>query len=361
MDSAGVAARRTSFSVLAIAAHLAIACQPEPQRAPVVVRDSLGIEIVENHEPLWALLEGWRFDADPSLEIELGADSSRRNGPRITAGARLADGRIVLLDRSTYELRYHDGETGTPVGRAGGRGRGPGQFSPPGDLRIGAADTIYVWDEPWDGVVVFDGAGRHIRTERVGDGRRVQYLFAWPPPPPPLLTSPHSLVTAGTFPAADSVHSFVVVARLRFEFDRTDTLATFLMEPEPAFGDRVVIAAGPADEELYVGRVTSREFRRFVGTRLRRIVRASGDSATHPMYTTLFIDRAGCVWMRLHEQPAAGDGERWLVFDRGGRELGEMALPRGLTPLDIGGDYVLGVIRRTGGGESVVLHGLHRD
>ena len=351
-----------------ILALLILAACAEVPVPPVVVRDSLGITIIENNEGAWAEGTGWRIDSLPSLTM-LGAGETR---PRVAGAARLSDGRIVVVDSVSRELRFHDGTSGVLLGRAGSPGRGPGQFSAPGDLHVGAGDTLYVWDNPWRGLVVFDAMGTHVRTERVGRAERVRNeLFAWGELRPPLLGSPRSLIENGLFEAADSVSGFAVVARLRLEFDRTDTLVTFVTSPFTHLGDRVVIATGAHEEETFVGRVRTREFLRFEGVHLRRIVRTSAqplpfESAeageeveTRPLYTSLFADRTGAVWMRLHGRN--GDGDPWIIFDDDGREMGELLLPSGFEPMDAGPDWLLGVDRDAGGAERVMLLRVRRS
>ncbi|MDE2984600.1 MAG: hypothetical protein OXU69_07830, partial [Gemmatimonadota bacterium] len=47
---------------------------------------------------------------------------------RIAGARRLLDGRVVVLDRESCELRFFDGEGGF-LERTGGRGEGPGEFT----------------------------------------------------------------------------------------------------------------------------------------------------------------------------------------------------------------------------------------
>jgi hypothetical protein len=69
------------------------------------------------------------------------------------------------------------------------------------------------------------------------------------------------------------------------------------------------------------------------------------------------VDAEGNAWVQ------DGDPARpssWTVVDPGGRMLGAVELPTGLTPLQIGDAFVLGRWSSPGGAEHVRLHRLRR-
>jgi hypothetical protein len=51
----------------------------------------------------------------------------------------------------------------------------------------------------------------------------------------------------------------------------------------------------------------------------------------------------------------------WIVFSGEGRWLGQVVLPEGFTPFDIGQDYVLGWREERNGAIAVVLYDIFKD
>lgn len=95
-----------SLVVLAIAT---MACHPDP---------ASGVQVA---------LETWRLSNEPALVIG-GADE--REGyllHHVVGAVRLGDGRIVIANLSSLELKYYDPE-GRHLFDAGGKGEGPGEF-----------------------------------------------------------------------------------------------------------------------------------------------------------------------------------------------------------------------------------------
>ncbi|MDH3459355.1 MAG: hypothetical protein OER90_21135 [Gemmatimonadota bacterium] len=110
-----------------------------------VVRDSAGIEIIENFgTPLWREGEPWTFTEVLRIGVVEG-DSLYEFG-RITGMAVLSDRRVVVADAMSHNLRFFsvDGVCEQTVGM---QGRGPGEF---GDgflgLLHGPGDTLLVRD-----------------------------------------------------------------------------------------------------------------------------------------------------------------------------------------------------------------------
>ena len=127
-----------------------------------MVRDSAGVRILENQDPVWLQGEGWEVDLRPSVTIGMG-DGDRNDLPNDVCGVtRLSDGRILVVNGGTSELRFYSSD-GRFVAVAGGRGGGPGEFSGLAmQLLSGAADTLILLDMPSWNVVRFDGEGTFI-------------------------------------------------------------------------------------------------------------------------------------------------------------------------------------------------------
>ncbi|MFQ5705037.1 MAG: 6-bladed beta-propeller [Gemmatimonadales bacterium] len=129
-----------------------------------VVRDSAGIQIVENTTPIWSDGDAWLVDTVPSVRIGGEAEDSV---PLV--GVRrarvMADGRIVVASGRTDEVLLFD-SLGNFQRVIGGSGKGPGEFSRVEDLYKCVGDTLVVND--FSRVSFFNAHGQHVRTTRVG-------------------------------------------------------------------------------------------------------------------------------------------------------------------------------------------------
>lgn len=100
------------------------------------VRDSAGIRIVENPAgPRDTIPVG-----DPVLTIGR-VDDPRYQFFRIRDVLALSDGRIVVADRGSHEIRYFSPE-GRHLASVGGEGEGPGEFRALAGLQRLAGDTV---------------------------------------------------------------------------------------------------------------------------------------------------------------------------------------------------------------------------
>ena len=146
-----------------------------------IVRDSSGIEIIENHAPEHPPGQFWTIDAEP--EIVLGGGGARPGEHQAAAQdpaqliwevagiARLQDGRVAVLSQGNHQLYLFEpsGELSRVIG---GRGEGPGEFVRPQLLQYLAPDTLAVWDYWFGGTSYFDTGGELIR-ERSFDVREM--------------------------------------------------------------------------------------------------------------------------------------------------------------------------------------------
>ena len=107
--------------------------------APIVIRDSLGIRIVEND--LTCLIETCAVSAQPRVTIGVAEGEEAYELYRVFGAARLSDGRIVLVNQGTQQIRFYDRE-GRFLSAAGRAGGGPGEFRNAFHLWILPGDTI---------------------------------------------------------------------------------------------------------------------------------------------------------------------------------------------------------------------------
>ena len=91
----------------------------------VIVRDSAGVRIVEHPSDFAA--PSWLISETPTIDIGSGDGDSSTLLYQVEGTHRLSDGRIVVANRSSHELRYYDAE-GNYLHSAGRQGEGPGEF-----------------------------------------------------------------------------------------------------------------------------------------------------------------------------------------------------------------------------------------
>ena len=138
------AQRNRSALVTTLAVAIAVAaCDGPPGNgsdtaaAPTVtIRDSAGIEIVENHAPEHPAGSFWIIDPEPEFVLggsdDLGglAGDSAQLVWSVVGVARLPDGRVAVLSSENRQLLLFEpsGELSGTIGRAG---EGPGEFTRP--------------------------------------------------------------------------------------------------------------------------------------------------------------------------------------------------------------------------------------
>ncbi len=369
-----------------------------------VVRDSAGVRIVENHEPVWALGEGWKVDLTPSTIIGTADGNPNELLYDVRGTARLADGRILVLNGGSFELRFY-GSDGRFVASVGGQGGGAGEFAGfPMQLLAGFGDTLSVLDMPSWNVVRFDGGGafidrrpldRSMVTTRVPKGYHSERVFLLPeggfmapvheipprPEPRGYRRPGGYLVVASTaepaflqpFPSNDfsspgfARSSLFAVGQAKLALGDNAIYDVAIYTPRGEMTQRI--------RNLRPNRPVLPEDITAIRDRLVQSARSPEQAAewaldfdtadkaeTFPAFSALLIDRAGHLWVRQASQVQA-DADTpvgWDIYDPDGVFLGEIPLPAGLNLHDVGEDYILGVRYDLLGVESVHLHALTR-
>lgn len=375
----------------------------------VVIEDSAGVTIVTNDPPAPDSRLPWQFSAQPSLSIGSVDSGGADQLFRVVDATRLPDGRIVIANTGSNELRGFNAD-GTHVGTWGGRGEGPGEFtsfSPtavarwPGDsiaapnpwgTRVSLFDRdgnhgrdvpldaslLNVVDLLPDGKIFTSGSGGMHREMR-GSSGLVRSRADW------AVLAPDGTLHAslGIFPGSE----FWAV------FGEDGTIAGG--QPHP-FG-RGTLGAVWADL-VAIGVQDSYEIKAFAGDgTLVRIVRRAGDLEqptradqdayfaerfadwpeeqrtralngvtdmplveSYPAFAEILSDRTGYLWVREYRASGAGDAV-WAVFDPEGRIQGLVETPVGLRTFEIGEDYILGWVSDELGVEYVQLWSLSRE
>ena len=398
---------------MAVALSLfAIACADGPETTgtglDAAVHDSAGITIVENARPAPDSRLPWRFGARPSLSIGSVDSGEADELYRVGDATRLADGRIVIANGGSNEIRVFNPD-GSHAGTWGGRGEGPGEFT------RGGPTAVTLW--PGDSIAapnagprlsLFDMNGNHGRDvafdatrsnvlDLLPDGRivstgslllnpdgrenqrLVRYYTEWA-----VLDVDGTLrASLGGFPLSEDWVAMV------------DADGSTWESPHP-FGRRTVGAVW--GDLVAIGDQAAYEIRAFAADgSLVRIVRRGGDPRSptqadqdeyfarlvahrppeeraealrsvrdmplvdsYPAFEEILADRIGYLWVR--EYRMFGEGAAvWTVFDPEGRVQGLVETPAGLEVFEIGEDYVLGSAEDELGVEYVRLWALSRE
>ena len=107
-----------------------------------VVEDSAGVTIVTNDPPAPDSRLPWQFSTQPSLSIGSVESGEAFELFRVLDATLLADGRIVIANAGSGELRVFNAD-GSHAGTWGRQGEGPGEFSSgPGTVAHWPGDSI---------------------------------------------------------------------------------------------------------------------------------------------------------------------------------------------------------------------------
>ena len=348
------------------------------------MHDSAGITIVQNSRPAPDSRLPWAVGAQPSLSIGSVASGGADELFRVTDAIRLKDGRIVVANLGTNELKVF-GPDGSHAGTWGRRGEGPGEFTAhgptavahwPGDS-IAVADAVYSPRLP-----IFDMNGNHGRDVAF-DATRGGILDVLPDG---RIVSQGSQVFNRT-----AVFETRDLVRLEAEWSVLDvdgTLYASLGEaslrrgvfqrivgrrhaaplPAPRRGSRV---AGPCggrgtgqlrDQGVRRGRVAGQNRPARLGPanpHRSRVPHARTAGRRLPGVREDPVDRAGYLWVQEYRVPGEGAAV-WTVFDPEGRVQGMVETPAGLDVFEIGEEYVLGLMKDELGVEYVQVWALDR-
>lgn len=375
----------------------------------IAVRDSAGIAIVENTAAVWPEGGGWHLSPEPLVEIGALDGAPEDQLFRVVGARRLGDGRIVVANSGTHELRFYDAQ-GRHLRSVGREGEGPGEFRGLGAIHRYTADSIVAYDFRLRRLSIFDadgGFGRSMALPVIGERTTPQFVGAFDDGTILLRTgrifstrdelrtgvSRDSSVfyrvaadgavldTIGVFPGSEAFvytiengltvmglafgrNAVADVQGLHFYFGAGETYEVAIHAADGAL-QRLVrrrfdnLAVTPQDIERYKQRqleaTTDDNWRRMQ----ERIFAEMPFPATMPAYSRVLADAAGNLWVAEYRRPG-DDQPRWTVFDLDGRMLGTVDMPQGFSPTEIGSDYVLGTIRDELDVERVRLYELVR-
>lgn len=151
---------QTAAAVL-LSGVLAGCSSGDTSASAIVVRDSSGVAIVEND--LTRLDATCTIGATPTVSIGVEDGEDPYVLARLGGAVRLSDGRIVIANRASHELRWFDA-SGTYLRSSGRKGEGPGEFRDPFVLHLLPGDTVYSGDFSPFRFLVFAPNGDWVRT-----------------------------------------------------------------------------------------------------------------------------------------------------------------------------------------------------
>ena len=372
----------------------------------VEIDDSAGITIVEYDPPPTDSRLPWRFGQQPSLSIGSVGSGEADQLFRVTDATRLPDGRIVIANTGSNELRVFNAD-GSHAGTWGGRGEGPGEFvSGPTAVAPWPGDSIAAPDPGGARLSLFDLDGNHGRNVALDASlSNVVDLL-----PDGKMVASSVLVEPETNGSSDLVRYITEWALLDADGTQLAALGEFLhtedwtirgpdgsilgSSPHP-FGRRTSIAVW--GELVAIGVQDSYEIKAFAADgSLVGIVRHDGDPGrptredmdalvermvgdrpdeartqamsmlrnmplveSYPAFEEVVADRVGYLWVLEYRMFGEGPAV-WTVFDPEGRVQGLVETLPGMEVFEIGEDYVLGLVEDELGVEYVQLWALDR-
>ena len=370
-----------------------------------VVRDSAGVSIVENAAPAPDSRLPWDFGTAPTFSIGAVDSGEADQLFQVTDATRLGDGRIVIANSGSNELRVFNAD-GSHAVTGGGRGEGPGEFVSysPSAVAIWPGDSIAAVN-PWgtrlslfdaegnhgrdvsldatmlnvvdllpDGKVFTSGSGGGLHRDMAGSSGLVRSNAEWG-----ILDADGTLLASlGEFPGSEFYAIFAADGSLEggrpHPFGRGTVGAVWGDLVAIGVQDSYEIKAFATDGSLV--RVVRRDgdlespaqadlddyyARRYADrpdderTNALNAVRDMPLVEAWPAFSEILSDRAGYLWVREYRTAA------WTVFDPEGRAQGLVETPPDLRIFEIGEDYILGWVYDELGVEYVQLWSLSRQ
>jgi hypothetical protein len=394
-----ITARVARPTVLSTMVLILGACDVSPRTVTVSMRDSAGIAIVENRWQEGANLAVWRL-AD-TADVLLGADEGEPSHEfNVVVGAvRLSDGRIVIGDRGSREIRYFDAN-GRHLLTVGGSGEGPGEFSRLAAIDLLPGDTLVASDWPIGTLSWFDPLGTYLARTRIGpywpgltgrvlaDGSLLVDTYArssygneiewWAAYGQEETFRPTGLLvrvsrdgtekdTLGPIAGEEffkvgrpreglavrvvpfSTTTAVAWRRDRFYIGETGTAEVRVLRYDGTVErlirwDRSAVAVTPADRDGFADTVLSRLRQQRRRPDYQRWLAAVSFPDSTPTFRTLAVDPSGNLWVRRWSN-VNSTRDQWLVFTADGRLIAKVEMPLGLTILHLGDHAVLALWR----------------
>lgn len=385
------------------------------------MRDSAGARIVENTTPAWQGESGWHLSAAPSVDIGVVEGDPHYQLDGVQRTVRLSDGRIVVANGGSQELRFYDA-AGKFITSSGRKGGGPGEFQSLSWVGVLPGDSLLVYDAGAPRLSVLDSAGRFVRagTPPLGEGMRLSRMVGRFGDGSLVMATSNMLGSGGALPNG-LIRPPITYARVGPDGALLDTIGTFPgaaayvrssgsrssgfsisfqrgglyhapvsdVHGESFYygsSDAYEIGIYGADGTLHRSIRRAQPNRKVTKEVIDQLVQAALDQErerrgtvtpearstiekryaeqplpeTMPAYRSLLVDAAGNLWVAEFDLIPDKQPSRWTVFEPDGQMLGTVTMPTRFTPYEIGADYVLGRWRDDLDVEHVRLYGLEK-
>jgi hypothetical protein len=364
-------------------------------RGPVVRRDSAGVEIVENRSP--AAAPAWNVPDSPLVSVGGRPGDPGHDLNRVTSAHRFPDGRLLVADGASAEVRLFDSTGGfvRAIGRSGG---GPGEFQEWVRIVAVRGDSLLTVDGG-QRLSAFDDRGTFARSFRLERTEAQGYAA-----PVGWLATGDLIAEASEFRtdlgAGDRYRMPFRSLRYRADGTYRDRLLEvpglevrrvemseggqkFLGEDDIEFGRRAVYAI--AADRIYLGTDDRFEIAGYDGAgALKRLIRVDeppapvgeADKAAQiernlepirqwrqasdamraeaearvrndafserfPFYESFLVADDGRLWVQRFQRPTE-DARHFVVFDSSGALVATARLPDRVRPMHIGIGLVVG-------------------
>lgn len=335
-------------------------------------------------------VDQWHLSDEPVMQVGVGREQRDYQFHEIVGLVRLSDGRIVVANAGTSEVRFYD-HAGRHLFNAGGPGNGPGEFRELASLDVLPADTLVIFDSGNRRISLFDPTGGFIRSwtvESLGRGvfpshasglddrSMLVFYFRGHMPGDPGGVIRFSAPVVRYSPEGEMLNEVTDIPG--DEWYRWDAGNTLMFLP---FGEKSLAKVGGT--RLYVGNGQTSEFWVYgpdgqqvdrISVPLQPIPVTSDDIGRYetealegitdpnsrarrerlhatlpypdsmPAFASLVVDDTGDLWVEAYRPDSEGV-PRWSVIDTTGQLIAEIEMPQGFEPAWIDQDLVLGVLR----------------
>jgi len=348
----------------------------------------------------------WTVAAEPSVDIGVLEGDEAYQLSQVVGAVRLSDGRIVVANGGSRELRFFD-SAGRHLVSAGRKGGGPGEFEQLSTLFALPGDTVAAYDWTLRRVSFFDPNGAFVRSFNIAFPGAMPFPIgrfadgAW------LCNRGFTFRPRGTgaqvLRDTSSLLLFDPTGALRDSIGRFPGQEWYVVSQGNAaragslpFGTNTVTAI--ADAGFYAGHssryaitryteagtpeviirlawtpapITGDDLVRYKADRMARATAGSRQRMerdyqdmpfphTFPAFVSFEVDPLGNLWVLAPSRPGDTRG-RWVVFGPDGGARGAVETPDGLWVREIGRDYVLGTWQDELDVQHVRLHALRRS
>ena len=374
------------------------ACRPEPTLVSRTVRDSAGIEIIEQ-----PLDDAAHQTLAPQPELDLfRAGDPMREFYRVSDARLFTDGSIAVVNTGTQQVRVFSRD-GHPVGEFGRLGEGPGEFRAPTRVFGLSGDRLLISDPALNRISVFDRTGRFLEGGAlppdarpplvlgVLDSDRILLRFRGVGYPqggfqPQFMRYFIYAWSTGALDSIARVASGTIGHVGRGEPWGRVSSALFDAQAHGATRAGEVVLGNGANSELYfydpgpvVRRilrwpssqrpVTAEDLRAYrdavqaemppdeYRTMMSKQIDATPVADHVPVFEALMVDRDDRIWVQTFLRPGA-ERQRWLVFDLRSATVAVVDLSAAMQLFDALADTVLVVDKDALDAEHVCLYAL---